>query len=295
MYDYDEKPIFSVVSVDDLGRVTARMHTTGNEASYTEYVSTNQNVILEYTWYHLEIKVVFDDTTGGSVEVRINEVTQINQTGIQTYRSGGDSLGNYSFGQVKVEKGIHNSFLLDDFYVLDGEGSVGNDFIGDVRVDTIYPNTNGDYTNFDPEPSSNANWENVTSQEFEYHQYSDKGADYILYNEGEVWDGSKINFDTYNAGENTVRECYGHESLLSLNKPIYGLQTNSTFRKTDAGKKQVEQFVRISSTNYNDGRTIDVSDFARVYSYPMSVNPNTTIAWTESDINTIQSGIQIVT
>jgi hypothetical protein len=249
-------------------------------------------VTQEWTWYHFDCKIVFDDTTGGSIQARINETDVINETGIKTYRTGGDSYGNYSFAQIRIEKGIHQTFLMDDLYILDGTGSTANDLIGDCRIDTIYPNANGDYINFDPNPSSNNNWENVAPKIFDFYAYSEKFEGSVL--REFLWEATGANWETYNEGEAAQRECYEHESLLSLSKPIYGIQTNSIFRKTDAGQKRVEQFIRVSSTDYDSGRVIDVPDWRKNYYYPVTVNPNTTSAWTESDVANLQSGIKIV-
>lgn len=287
-YDTDGNRILYHYPIDEVGRVRVSLY--GGDLSETYYSDTNTTE--EWTWYHVEVKIVFDDTTGGSVIVRVNETEVINQTGIQTYKSGGDSDGNFSFSQIKIEKGLHNTFFMDDLFILDGEGSVANDFIGDVRVDTVYPNANGDYINFDPNPSDNSNWENVKPYLYDIYNNADKHATHTLRSFDYTAPGADIN--TYNESLDTVRECYNHESLLSLNKPIFGIQTNSIFRKTDAGQKRVEQFIRVGSTDYDSGRIIDVPDWNRNYYYPVTVNPNTTVAWTESDIAALQSGIKIV-
>ena len=284
-YNYDNDQIAQITPIDGNGRVTM---TAGPQYSLLQTFYSDTNVTEEYTWYHCEAKWVFDDSTSGSMECRINEVTVINQTGIQTYKSGGDSEGNYSISEVKVEKGLHNTFFLDDFYILDGEGSVANDFIGDSRIDTLFPEANGDYAQFTP--SAGSNYECVEPKIWSIYDYPDvpiirafrcnvTGADFSRYNESET------------VGH---RDCYNHQSILSLGKPIHAIQQNSNFRKTDAGKKQVEQFLRVSSTNYDTGNIIEVPDFSRNYYWPWTVNPNTSVAWTESDINALQSGLEIV-
>jgi hypothetical protein len=298
LYDYDENRIGALQAIDENGRVRMlagyiheQVGGIGTSGDTLQDFYSDINVVEERTWYHLEAKWVFDDSTGGSMECRINETPVISQSGIKTFKSGGDSEGNFSITQIELQKGAHNRFYVDDLFVLDGEGSVANDFIGDCRVDTLYPNANGDYINFDPEPSSNANYENV--QPIKRHWYSYAYHATLRGYDGDWWN-TGADFDTYNEGEDPSRECYHHESIPALNKPIYGIQTNSIFRKTDAGRKQVEQFIRVSSTNYDSGRIIDVPDWSKVYYYPVTVNPYSTAAWTEADINALQSGIEIV-
>ncbi len=297
-YDYDGNAIVQSYPIDGTGRVRVSLYEGKQETPNDNYdlIATyysDTNVTQERTWYHFDCKIVFSKTTGGSVQARINETDVINETGIRTYSASGDSRGDMSFTQIQISKGLHNTFYMDDLYILDGEGSVANDLIGDVRVDTIYPNGAGFYTNFEPEPSSNANWENVEPRIYARYQYPDLWTYPPL--RSFLYNGTGANFATYNKAEDTLRETYNLESLSVLDKPIYGLQTNSIFRKTDAGKKQVEQTIRVSSTDYDSGRVIDVPDWSKNYTYPVTVNPFTTNAWTEAEIAALESGIKIVT
>ena len=284
-YNYDNDQIAQITPIDGNGRVTM---TAGPQYGTLQTYYSDTNVTEEYTWYHCEAKWVFDGGSSGSMECRINETQQIYQSGIQTYTSGGDSEGNQSISQVKISKGLHNTFLLDDFYILDGERSVANDFLGDCRIDTIFPEANGDYAQFTPVGGSN--YECVEPKIYDIYD----SPDHYLLQSFRCY-GTGIDFSRYNESETLGdRDCYNHQSLLSLSKPIYAIQQNSNFRKTDAGKKQVEQFLRIASTNYDTGNIIDVPDFSRNYYWPWTVNPNTLIAWTEADIAALQSGLEIV-
>ena len=298
-FNMDDEPICGISAIDGTGRV--RMFCGGYEpfesAGYSGYIQefySPTNVVEQNTWYHVEAKWVFDDTTGGSMEARVNEVEVINQSGIKTYKTGGDSEGNYSFSQVKIYKGYYHSMFLDDLHIFDGEGTVANDFVGDVRVDTIYPEANGDYAQFTPVGGSNYECVQPTTYERWSYLNANHLAPHTSYRE--LWYiGTGIDFSRWNESETLGdRDCYNHESMLSLGKPIYGIQQNSVFRKTDAGKKQAEQFLRIASINFDTGNIIDASDFSMNYYWPWTVNPNTLIAWTESDINALQSGLEIV-
>lgn len=297
LYDYDQNIIGGIQSIDQNGRV--RMIAGNFNANFSMSAAgdtlqdfySDINVVEERTWYHIEAKWVFDEGTGGSMELRVNETPVINQTGIKTFKSGGDSEGNYSITQIEFSKGLHNTFYMDDLFILDGEGSVANNFIGDCRVDTLYPNANGDYLNFDPFPDSNSNYENVMPMHWDWWSYADHSTLRGYYG---MWSATGLDFSEYNESEDPNRECYHLETIPALDKPIYGIQSNSVFRKTDAGRKQVEQFIRVGGTDYDSGILIDVPDFSKVYYSPVTVNPDSAVAWTEADINALQSGIQIV-
>jgi len=281
-YDEDLNLCAEVHPIDSLGRPWVRVFK--DAGAYDDYYGPNDTT-EENTWYHCECKILFDDSAG-TIELKINETLVIDESGIQTFKTGGDSNNNYSFAEVAIEKGIFAGMAVDDFYVLDGQGSVANDFIGDVRIDTIYPDADGDLIDFNPFPDTEDNYECVQPILFSYYRG--------LFPFEWWWDATAIDKDKYNEGVTVGhRECYHHESLLSLNTPVLAVQQVSMFRKTDAGQKQVEQFLRIGANNYDSGRDIDVPDFYKFYYNPVTLNPATSTQWTEATVATIQSGIKI--
>jgi hypothetical protein len=64
--------------------------------------------------------------------------------------------------------------------------------------------------------------------------------------------------------------------------------------KTDAGKKEVTQLLRVSSTDY-ESDLFRIQDHIKVYTKPYTLNPYTSSAWSEADINALESGIRVVT
>ena len=87
---------------------------------------------------HIEMKV-FHSATVGTIEVRVDGITRINATGVNT--------GAGPCGQIWI--GSTNGFLsgsgqpsvnIDDFYVWDTTGSHNNDFLGNKSVFFLKPN-----------------------------------------------------------------------------------------------------------------------------------------------------------
>jgi hypothetical protein len=84
------------------------------------------------TWYYIEFKV-FCHATSGTAEVRLNGVTIISLTGINT-QSGTNAWHN----MVKVS--AYQSQRFDDFYICDSTGTC-NDFQGACRVLGLFPDS----------------------------------------------------------------------------------------------------------------------------------------------------------
>lgn len=91
--------------------------------------------ITANAWNHIEAKVKIDNATG-TVEVRVNGVTVINLTGQDTQASG-----NTESSQVRIEvTGAGTTgFYVDDVIAWDTTTSFNNDFVGDRKVVTDFP------------------------------------------------------------------------------------------------------------------------------------------------------------
>jgi hypothetical protein len=82
------------------------------------------------------------DNSTGTVEVRLNGVTVINETNVDN-RQG--AVGYYNVCSIGSE--IEN-YTFDDLYICDRSGSTNNDFLGPIQIHTILPNAAGDTNNF---------------------------------------------------------------------------------------------------------------------------------------------------
>jgi len=234
-----------------------------------DYVNPNE-------WFHIEVKGKIDPSVG-YFEVRLNEVTVLSGSGLDSqYYSGGISYFAMGGGLM-----MWGESWFDDVYLLDGNASDDpanpmNDFLGDCRIDCIYPNAAGDYTDFTPVPVV-ANYLNTDDP-------------------GDIDDDETYN-ESLTVGH---RDIYNLDSVIPLGTPIYATAQNSCMRKTDAGRRYVRQLVKINGTDYlrlsgltsNDGEWY-LTDNYKVIQRPLDTNPDTDLAWTESDLDDIQSGVQV--
>lgn len=100
---------------------------------------TASPVVSAETYQHIEAMVFFSQTVG-TVEVRVNGVTVISLSGLDTVNT---SLVECS--QVVMGGGIGTGVPttdMDDIFAYDDTGSFNNTFIGDRRVLTLFPDAN---------------------------------------------------------------------------------------------------------------------------------------------------------
>lgn len=224
--------------------------------------TTALGLISSATYNYLEIKATIHDTTG-SVTLKLNGVQVLNLTSQDT-RNGGNATVN----TVRLQSPASSADVTyDDFYICDTSGSTNNDFLGDVRIDTLYPTSDGNYSQFTPSTGT---------------------THYTLVDE------TTPNTTDYNDG-NAVgdRDSYGMGNLTALSsQTVYGVQVNAAALKDDAGTKSVATFVRSSSTN-GDGASAALSTAQTYVSQIFETNPNGSVAWTESTVNAAEVGVVV--
>lgn len=106
--------------------------------------STATGVISTAGYQYIEAKVTIDDTAG-AVELRVNGVTVLSLTGIDTRNAG-----NASCNSVRVGGTFGSNVVgyVDDLYICDASGSINNDFLGDIRIDVLAPSGDGTHNDF---------------------------------------------------------------------------------------------------------------------------------------------------
>jgi hypothetical protein len=226
-------------------------------------------VALSTTTYHyLELKVtIANSISAGSCKVRLNGADIITVATSQDTQN----TANASANQIRLgTNGAGNTLGtvdFDDFYVCDLAGSTNNDFLGDVRIDTIFPTSDGNYSQFAPSTG--------TSHFALVDEVAPNTTDYN--------DGSTIN----------DRDSYGMGNLTALtSQTVYAVQANAAIMKDDAGAKSAATFVRSSSTN-GDGASSALSTSQAYISQVFETDPNGSIAWTETSVNAMEAGVKV--
>lgn len=227
-------------------------------------LATGSTNLLAGTWYYLEFKVTIADSNG-AIEVRQNGTT------IMTY--AGDTKNSSTYASAcMIYIGAYTTwetiYFVDDLYVCDGTGSVNNDFLGDVRVDTLLPTGAGSSTQFTPVGNA-ANYSNVCEA---------------------IPDGDT----TYNYADTAgYTDSFAVGDLTLLGATIFGVQSNLLARKDDAGTRTMAPNAYISGTNYA-GTTQSLADTYIDLLQLWENNPATSSAWTEAVINGAEFGYKVV-
>lgn len=93
-------------------------------------LGTSGQVMMAETYQHFETRV-FADATDGSVEIRIDGITVLDLTGVNTLGAGLPSQVEWGIFSISLSL---TDYDVDDVYAWDDQGDHINDFIGDHRV-----------------------------------------------------------------------------------------------------------------------------------------------------------------
>lgn len=132
------------IGIDSTGVITAYRGMTTSGSGYgggTSIGASSAGAFPSASWNYIEIKI-FISATVGTVDVLVNGVSVLALTGQNTKGSGSSS----DIGQIgyKPLNGSSVTFDICHIYVSDNVGAAPqNTFLGDVRVQTVRPVSNG--------------------------------------------------------------------------------------------------------------------------------------------------------
>ena len=222
-------------------------------------------VIISGGYQHFEA-VLFCATVGGACEVRIDGVTVLNVTGVNT-----QAQATAVIGQVKVGlfDNVHLTFPpymdVDDYALWDTEGYQNADFIGDKKVYFLLPNA--DTAEEDWTPATGADSyemvNNVPPNDAQYIQAANPG------------DLSR--FDLTNLPAEVVS--------------VAGIVALARVVKTDAGNAKIRLGVT-SGGDTDTGAELPVSMAPAYLQSIFELDPDTDAPWTVSGVNACQLQIE---
>ena len=133
--------IFDFRDHNNVSQVYLNVITTGAIEAVRDgvQIGLSNPAITAGAWQHLEARVKVANS-GGEVEVRVNGVTVLSLSGIDTQAA---SSALASCGQIAMFSPVAvsaHSWYVDDFFVWDTTGSFNNGFLGDRRVVTDVAN-----------------------------------------------------------------------------------------------------------------------------------------------------------
>ena len=238
---------------------SSRLQVTNNGGTV---IATGTTVIAMSTWYYVELKLITG--TSGSCELHLNGV------------SGeiGSTVGNFgttAIGRFQLTTGTNSPVpTYDDWYLQDLTGSSPqNDFLGDVVVETLFPNADGTHQDWTPNPA---------------------GTHFNKVNET-IPDGDTTFVSDLNAGD---IDSYHVGSLAALSGNVYGVVTNLYARKDDATGRQIAPVIREAGADHIGTTTGGITTSYLFYRQVWQNDP-LGAAWTIANVNGSEYGVKEVT
>lgn len=215
-------------------------------------------------FFFYEIKVVLSDTIG-EVQIRVNGVTVLNLTGIDTKNGGvGTVFDSFTFS-IPVTSTLVT--IIDDLYVLNGAGAVNNNFIGDCSVLTRFPDGNGFYSQ-----GTGSDGNSVDN--------------FLLVDENPPNTTDYVEFDI--TGE---KDTYTFTNIPS--GTVFGVQQAAFAAKSDAGARSVRNIQRIGGADFSspDQGLSVIPTYVGKFDI-LEVSPATAVLWTSAEVNAAEFGTE---
>ncbi|MET0787495.1 MAG: hypothetical protein ABWY25_12415 [Paenisporosarcina sp.] len=211
------------------------------------------------TWYYVDFSVKLHDTAG-TAAVRVNGIEIGSATGLDTKNAGTKTV----FDTVRA-KGMGSTLcVIDDLYITND-----NIMLGDIRVETLYPNGDGAVNQW------------VGSD-------SDSLQNYLLVNEV----GAPVLTSFVESSTAGAQDLYTLGDLAAGSGTVRAVCPAAHTIKTDAGARQLKLLVRGSSINASPIRDLGTQPVNRHWG--TTINPETGLAWTRAEVNALQAGVEVV-
>ena len=218
-------------------------------------------------WYFMEALATLDDTAG-RVAVKLNGTTVFDVTGLDTKNGGTKTV--FDAFRVGHQYGNNdgNHLYWDDMYLLNGAGTVNNNFLGDISVETLLPNGDG----------SSSQW--VGSD-------GDSVNNYLLVDEA-----TPDTTDYVQAGAAGLRDLYAMTDLAATSGPVYGVITSAYARASANAGVPVKPAIKSAGTVATGAAVTQTTSWWPVFGV-FELDPATSAAWAISAINAMEVGVEV--
>lgn len=280
MFVPSKGPGYSIAAVDSLTAGLNRQWRlnfleTGNIDFYTgNDVLTARTGAGSYTpgrWFYLEVKWT-PALSGGSFEIRVNTVPILSLPSVQTaygtlvgVSSRGCDLMEFGLSQIS---GGQTSWVWDDLYFLDDAGTLNNDYLGNVRAQYLSPVSDSvvQWAIGGTSPAA-TNWQSVLNTALDDTKY------------------------VYNSVVND-RDLYNINPIL--NTPgVLGIEVSGSYRQDDATQRFVSNSIQTAAGGNSYGISHAINQSYTFYSDIYELNPDTGVAFTGSQINSLKIGPRV--
>ena len=236
------------------------------KGDFTTFLGRASCPLNQGQWYYVETRNTVHSATG-QIDIRIDGKTEFTFTG-DTLTGTVASLGRISVGRGVGTISVEHIFLMDDFYLLDDQGTRNNGFLGDVRVMALMPNSDGDTIQWDPSTTGN-NWQMVDET---------------------IPDSDR----TYNSTSVTAEIDTFHMTDLGIGS-AYVLAAQAVFMaRQDDPSRSVRPILTTNGSAYA-GATVGLTGSKYTFIQEIfELNPVTATSWTVAEVDSHQAGYELV-
>lgn len=228
--------------------------------SATKIGETPVPVLTANAWQHIEVKATAD-SLAGEVEIRVEGVTVLTLSGVDTGSSDFAQINWAFFQQFNNPGQPKNAFYVKDLVAWDTLGSYNTNFLGSVSIVVLRPDSD-----------VSLNWTPIGA------------ADGFS-----ILDNNPPNDAAYIEADTTPPAPY--EATLSNLPPdvtgIRAVQTTVRARKTDGGDGNLQSIV-VSGVATQGGADRPVSTAFTFYNDIFEEDPATSAPWTPSAVDALQ-------
>lgn len=224
--------------------------------------------IAPNVFYYIEFKATISDTVG-VITTRIDGVQDLNLSSQDT-RNGGavGTIDGFRIGTLATSDS--DPYTFDDLYLLDTSGSAPtNTFLGDIRVECLFPNGNGNSSVFSGSDGNSTD-------------------NYLLVDDPTAPDDDTTYVQASSVGD---KDTYAFTNVTPGTGTVYGVQVGQYARKTDAGARSIASVARLSGTE------VDSANFtlSTTYQYLLDMREAKPGggAWSVSDVNSAEFGPKV--
>lgn len=236
--------------------------------SVSTVLGTSSSGITSGTWYYVELKATLHDTAGAA-EVRVNGVTVLNLTGIDTKNAGTKTV----FDTVAFKSTMLFTSEYDDVYICnaDNTDTAGNTgFLGDCIITTLYPNGAGTVNGLTGSDGNNVD-------------------NHLLVDEP----------DTPNTTDYVIHAAVGDlEEYTFADMPtaaaVKGVFLRAYAATSDAGTAKLKGYARVAGViaTLDSGELRALSSTYTGVEWRAPLVPSDSTTWTPSKINSAEFGVQ---
>lgn len=249
------------------GNVCVKLvHTNGTFTVFgpdDAYLGACRVNIERFSYHYIEMKV-YSHATEGTVDVRFNGCPVFSTANIDTMN--GAKAERVGIGDASQIESTSDDCKIDDFYICDGSGNTNNDFLGPVRIETLWPNGD-DTANWTTTANSANHYENVNlearAEATDYVEESGSGVLDLF-----TLDNTGISWDT-----------------------IYGV-SSWTAAAYDTSSADLQQVISSNGTTENSSNITLTTSYVFDSPHIVEDDPDTGNSWTSTTINALKSGFR---